>query len=228
MEKGRQVASGNDQIHSSLCSSQPRPTAESWIVKLSDPGSAWSGYIGSLRTFGALGDLKLDWIALLQALVSFRSNGAVVDKDVSAPVPSYKSVAFCVVKPLDRTFQTFHLRPLRHDSVRCLLVPPVVAILRRRFRNCQGWASHTEELSAVAAGIFVKPKHARDGFSVEDLACHHEVYDFTERKKFCFDHFIFFRMRRSGFQTSGQINSHGLSHKSRTRPIAQNALPLSC
>ena len=96
------------------------PSSQTVVIKrrsaLSTPGAprlTWSGYVGSLRTLGALGDLKLDWIALLQTLVSFRGDGAVMDEDIGSSVPSDKSVALCVVKPLNCTFQTFHLRPLK-------------------------------------------------------------------------------------------------------------------
>ena len=69
--------------------------------------------IRSLRTFGALGDLELNLIAFLQALVSFRRNRAVVHKDVSSIFAADKTVPLGIVEPLHRTFQAFHLRPLR-------------------------------------------------------------------------------------------------------------------
>src|SRR5580658_2724071 len=69
--------------------------------------------IRSLRTLGALGDLEFNLITFLQALVSFRRNRAVVHKDVSSIFAADKPVPLGIVEPLHRTFQAFHVRPLR-------------------------------------------------------------------------------------------------------------------
>jgi hypothetical protein len=82
------------------------------------------GDVGGLRALLSLGDLELDLIAFLKALVAFRSDRAVVHEDVRAAiVASYEAVALGVVKPLHRTFQTFHVRPLGHVLLRCEAVP---------------------------------------------------------------------------------------------------------
>lgn len=73
-------------------------------------------YVGSLRSFLALHDLELNGIALLQAFVTFRTDGAVVDEHVRPVVSSNKAVSFGVVEPLHSTFQTIHVRPLQKCS----------------------------------------------------------------------------------------------------------------
>jgi hypothetical protein len=72
------------------------------------------GDVGGLRTFGTLSDLKFDFVPLLQALISFSRDRAVVNEDVRSTLATDETVSFCVVEPLDRTFQTFHVRPPRH------------------------------------------------------------------------------------------------------------------
>ena len=73
-----------------------------------------SGALGDVRSLWSLltfGDFKLDLVAFLQALISFGTDGAIVDKNVRAICPSNEPVAFCVIKPLNRSFQTFHVPP---------------------------------------------------------------------------------------------------------------------
>jgi hypothetical protein len=71
--------------------------------------------VGRLRSFLALSNLELYFVAFLQAFVSFRRNGAVVHKNIRAAiVASNKAISLSVVKPLYRTSQTFHLRPPGH------------------------------------------------------------------------------------------------------------------
>lgn len=74
--------------------------------------SFWLGslhYVCGLWTFLALGDFKLDLIALLQALVSLRGNRAVVNENVRAIRSSDEPVSFRIIEPLYGSFQTFHL-----------------------------------------------------------------------------------------------------------------------
>jgi len=79
-----------------------------------------------LRPFCTLGHLKLHLIALLKTFVAFRSDRAVVDEDIRAAiVASYEAVTFCVIKPLHRTFQTFHLRPLGHVLLQVRSYPSI-------------------------------------------------------------------------------------------------------
>jgi hypothetical protein len=69
------------------------------------------GYIGRLRPFLSLYDLKLYLVALLQALISFSGDGAVVNEDIRSIVTPEEAVTLRVVEPLDRAFQSFHVRP---------------------------------------------------------------------------------------------------------------------
>lgn len=74
------------------------------------------GNVGRLGTFLALGDFELDRVSFLQTFVAFGSDRTVVHKDVGSIVTTDESVAFGIVEPFDRTFQTFHVRPLRQAS----------------------------------------------------------------------------------------------------------------
>ena len=80
-----------------------------------------------LRTFWTLGYFELDRVPFLQALVTLSRNGAVVHEHIRAIFPPNESVPLRVVKPLNRTFQTFHVRPLGTTFLR--YVPPVEFIL---------------------------------------------------------------------------------------------------
>ena len=69
------------------------------------------GYIGRLRPFLSLNNLKLHLIALLQALVAFSGDGAVVDEYIRSIFAAEEAISLGVVEPLDGAFQSFHVRP---------------------------------------------------------------------------------------------------------------------
>ena len=82
-------------------------------------------YVCSLWAFLSLDDLELDVITFLKTFITLGGDRAVVHKNIGPFVAPDKSVAFCVVKPFHRTFQTFHLRPLGHvlfctEAVPCI------------------------------------------------------------------------------------------------------------
>lgn len=60
-------------------------------------------FIG-LRALLALDDFKLNLIALLQGLIAFGCNGAVMDKNIWPIVASNETEPFSVVKPFHLTF----------------------------------------------------------------------------------------------------------------------------
>src|SRR5215471_12761238 len=68
--------------------------------------------VGGLRSLLSFSDFEFDLVALLQALITFRSDRAVVNKDIRPISAPDKPVAFGVIEPLNRSFQTFHLQPL--------------------------------------------------------------------------------------------------------------------
>lgn len=69
------------------------------------------GYIRRLRAFLSLDDLKLYFVALLKALVTFAGDRTVVNEYVRAIVSAKEAVSLSVVEPLDSAFQTFHVPP---------------------------------------------------------------------------------------------------------------------
>lgn len=56
-----------------------------------------------------LHDVKLDLVALLQALISIELNRAVVNKDVRTVVPADEAVTLRIVEPLDFSLVLSHL-----------------------------------------------------------------------------------------------------------------------
>ena len=91
-----------------------------------------------LRSLLAVGDFELHRVAFLQALVAFRSDRAVVYKNVGTIRASDEPVAFCIIEPLYRAFQTFHVPPL---SARLSVGGPrrarIACILERLGMECQ-------------------------------------------------------------------------------------------
>ena len=75
------------------------------------------GYVRRLRAFLALGDFELHRIAFLQAFVSLRGDGAVVNKYIWSIRAPNEPVSFRVIEPLYGSFQTFHLPPTFRTSV---------------------------------------------------------------------------------------------------------------
>src|SRR5437899_11942570 len=68
--------------------------------------------ICSLGTFLALGDLELNLIAFLQALVAFGGDRAVVHKHIGPVRTTNEPVTFRVIEPLYGSFHTLHKEPL--------------------------------------------------------------------------------------------------------------------
>ena len=69
----------------------------------------WLSYILSLGAFLPLDYFKFDVIALLQALIALRLDGAVMYKDIGAVVTTNKTEALGVVEPLHFTFNSRHV-----------------------------------------------------------------------------------------------------------------------
>src|SRR5579864_2986256 len=65
-----------------------------------------------LRAFLALGDLELNLIAFLQALVALGGDRAVVHKHIGPIRATNEPVSFRVIEPLYGSFHTFHKEPL--------------------------------------------------------------------------------------------------------------------
>ena len=97
--------------------------------------------VSGLRTLLSLGDLELYLITFLQAFVAFRSNCAVVYKDIGAIVPSDEAVSLSIVKPFYGTFQSFHVRPFGHVLYRRGRTLSFEAIVLPPEGDCQGNAS---------------------------------------------------------------------------------------
>ena len=53
-----------------------------------------------------LHELELNHIALLQTLVAFRGNGAVVDENIGAVFSANEAIAFGVIEPFHRSLHT--------------------------------------------------------------------------------------------------------------------------
>jgi hypothetical protein len=67
------------------------------------------GYAFCLRTFLSLNNFEFNVIALLEALVSLRLDGTVVDEHIRAVIPADKAEALCVIEPFHFTFNSRHV-----------------------------------------------------------------------------------------------------------------------
>ncbi len=91
-------------------------------------GWLWFRYVFRLRAFLPLNYFELDVITLLQAFVTFRLDGAVMDKDIGAVVTANKTEAFGVVEPFNFTFNSRHVPYSTgpSDTVDCPYLGPFV------------------------------------------------------------------------------------------------------
>ena len=84
-------------------------------------------------------DFELHRIALLQAFIALGSDRAVMHENVGTIRAADEPVAFCVIEPLYRAFQTFHVPPL---SARPSVGGPKTCPHRMHFgairEGCQG------------------------------------------------------------------------------------------
>src|SRR3974390_696718 len=74
------------------------------------------GDVCCLRSLLTLNDLELDGVAFLEALVAGGGDGTIVNEHIGAAIASDESVSLCIVKPLHRSLQSFHVRPLSQAS----------------------------------------------------------------------------------------------------------------
>src|ERR1035437_8006580 len=109
-----------------------------------DLRSGGLGHIGGLRPFLSLDNLKLHLVALLQALVAFGGDGAVMNEHIRSIVTAEEAVSFGVVEPLHGALQTFrHVRPL------FLANSPGKGAIPRAARNVQELCCSPGELSRL-------------------------------------------------------------------------------
>ena len=82
------------------------------------------GYALCLRAFLSLNNFEFNVIALLEAFVSLRLDGTVVDEHIRAVIPADKAEALCVIEPFHFTFNSRHV-PYSGLSLgtRCTVVP---------------------------------------------------------------------------------------------------------
>jgi len=69
------------------------------------------GYVGRLWSFLALHNFELDLVALLQTLIAFAGDGAIVNEHVRSIIAAEEAVSLRIVEPLHSAFQTIHVRP---------------------------------------------------------------------------------------------------------------------
>jgi hypothetical protein len=75
-----------------------------------------------LRTLLSLNNFELDVIAFLEALITLRLDGTVMDEHIGPIIPANKAEALCVIEPFHFTFDSRHvpysLRSPKTTSVR--------------------------------------------------------------------------------------------------------------
>ena len=67
------------------------------------------GYALCLRAFLSLNNFEFNVIALLEAFVSLRLDGTIVDEHIRAVIPADKAEALCVIEPFHFTFDSRHV-----------------------------------------------------------------------------------------------------------------------
>ena len=67
------------------------------------------GYALCLRAFLSLNDFEFNVIALLEALVSLRLDGTIVDEHIGPIISADKAEALCVIEPFHFTFNSRHV-----------------------------------------------------------------------------------------------------------------------
>jgi hypothetical protein len=70
---------------------------------------SWLGYALCLRAFLSLNNFEFNIIALLEALVSLRLDGTIVDEHIGAVIPADKAEALSVIEPFHFTFNSRHV-----------------------------------------------------------------------------------------------------------------------
>jgi len=106
--------------------------------------------VRGLRAFLSLSDFEFHSVTFLQALVAFGSNCAVMHKDIRSILTADESVTLGIIEPLDRTFQSFHVRPLRQSYPPSRRSQGEMKVVPAEFwahcaaggRGCQGGCSH--------------------------------------------------------------------------------------
>ena len=93
-----------DPANRDRVSNSTRGKVESGSVRLFRLGDGLS-----LGAFLSLHDFKLNVITFLKAFISFRLDGAIVNKNIRAIFPANKTEALCIVKPLHFTFNSRHV-----------------------------------------------------------------------------------------------------------------------
>jgi hypothetical protein len=79
------------------------------LRQVNEKSSGGLADVCGLWSFLALHNLELHRITLLQTLVAFAGNGAVMDEHIGSIISSYEPVSFGVIEPLYSSFQSIHV-----------------------------------------------------------------------------------------------------------------------
>jgi len=90
-------------------STGPFESVQSWDDRSGRLRCSLLGHAFCLRAFLSLNDFKFNIIALLEALVSLRLDGTIVDEHIRAVIPADKAEALCVIEPFHFTFNSRHV-----------------------------------------------------------------------------------------------------------------------
>ena len=90
-------------------STGPSTQFESWDNPSGRLRCSLLGNALCLRAFLSLHDFEFNIIALLEALVSLRLDGTVVDEHIGSIITADKAEALCVIEPFHFTFNSRHV-----------------------------------------------------------------------------------------------------------------------
>ena len=74
-------------------------------------GRLYASYIISLQSLGALDDIELNLVTLLEGLISILLDGTVVDEDIWTVTSAEEAESLCAIEPFHFTFVLCHGAP---------------------------------------------------------------------------------------------------------------------
>ncbi len=78
-------------------------------------GLAYHNHVGCLEPFGPLGDVELDFIALVKGFEAIPLNGGEVNEDIISVVSGNESKALLLIKPFYTTFSHYNSPPFHFE-----------------------------------------------------------------------------------------------------------------
>ena len=129
-------------------------------------------YVRGLRSLLTLHNLELHSVSLLQTLVAFTGNGAVVDEHVGPIIASNEPVTFGVIEPLYSSFQRTSPWNSRSEHSRWPILTAILRLLAHSVKKCKGkrtsYLLRNRALALPLPCLPIQPEHSGNRFRVLD------------------------------------------------------------